>query len=74
MTIEVVFNGNPLTVAASLTLQQLLEQQGYLAQSSASAATVVVAKNHTIVPLTETSSTTLQERDQIDVLGAITGG
>jgi sulfur carrier protein len=52
------------------TLAQLLEALGYQAQQGR----CVVALNQTIVPWSQTPATKLSDGDQVDVLGAITGG
>lgn len=67
MTIYV--NGALVDLAAVQTLADVLKQQGYTEWNR-----IVVAVNQTIVPATEYERTALTANDQIDVLGAITGG
>ena len=71
---QLIVNGQRCSLEGTPTLEQLLEQQGYLTADSNSAANFVVAVNHTIIPLNDIASTHLEEDDQIDVMGAITGG
>ncbi len=76
---RLIINGEPsdLPVNEELSLQQLLQQLGYLqphSEWSAATGNFIVAVNQQIVSKALYANTDLNENDSIDILGAITGG
>lgn len=76
---RLIINGETcaLPVSAELSLQQLLQQLGYLQirpEDAAVSGNFIVAVNQQIVSAALYATTGLNEDDCIDILGAITGG
>lgn len=76
---RLIINGEScdLLVSAELSLQQLLQQLGYLQirpEDAAVSGNFIVAVNQQIVSAALYATTGLNEDDCIDILGAITGG
>ena len=76
---RLIINGEScdLSVSAGLSLQQLLQQLGYLQirpEDAAVSGNFIVAVNQQIVSAALYAGTYLNEDDCIDILGAITGG
>lgn len=76
---RLIINGDScdLQVSTGLSLQQLLQQLGYLQirpEDAAVSGNFIVAVNQQIVSAALYASTYLNEDDCIDILGAITGG
>ena len=76
---RLIINGEScdLSVSAGLSLQQLLQQLGYLQirpEDAAVSGNFIVAVNQQIVSAALYATTGLNEDDCIDILGAITGG
>lgn len=76
---RLIINGEScdLPVSAELSLQQLLQQLGYLQiwpEDAAVSGNFIVAVNQQIVSAALYATTGLNEDDCIDILGAITGG
>ncbi|MCD8521264.1 MAG: MoaD/ThiS family protein [Saccharospirillaceae bacterium] len=76
---RLMINGEPcdLPVGAGLSLQQLLQQLGYVQTRPEDAAVrgnFIVAVNQQIVSVALYATTGLNEDDCIDILGAMTGG
>jgi thiamine biosynthesis protein ThiS len=76
---RLIINGDScdLQVSTGLSLQQLLQQLGYLQirpEDAAVSGNFIVAVNQQIVSAALYATTGLNEDDCIDILGAITGG
>lgn len=75
---RLIINGLPNEVpqTSGLSLQQLLQQLGYLQErpEDAVGGNFIVAVNQQIVSAALYAGTYLNEDDCIDILGAITGG
>lgn len=76
---RLIINGDScdLQVSTVLSLQQLLQQLGYLQirpEDAAVSGNFIVAVNQQIVSAALYATTDLNEDDCIDILGAITGG
>ncbi len=76
---RLIINGDScdLQVSTGLSLQQLLQQLGYLQirpEDAAVSGNFIVAVNQQIVSAALYATTDLNEDDCIDILGAITGG
>ncbi|WP_300424925.1 sulfur carrier protein ThiS [uncultured Thalassolituus sp.] len=65
-----LINGEATTLKPGLTMQQLLEELGYDLREGR----FIVAVNGSLVPVGEWAEHRLNPGDQIDILGAITGG
>ncbi|MEX0431270.1 sulfur carrier protein ThiS [Spiribacter sp. 221] len=66
MTIRV--NGEPFTVPARCTLEELLERMDMGSQR------VAVEHNEDVVPRSEYAATGLQDGDRVEIIRAIGGG
>lgn len=71
---NLAINGEQQSFNNINTLQQLLLKLEYLTAADAINGGIVVALNQAIVPATQYAQTELKENDQLDILGAITGG
>lgn len=72
---KILFNGQMTELVEVITLTDLLVHFKYLDSAAEQRSNqFVVARNQAIVPHTDITKIELQEGDQIDVLGAITGG
>ena len=72
---KILFNGQATDLFEVSTLTDLLAHFKYLDEDTKQAnSNFVVARNQVIVPMTEIAQIVLQDGDQVDVLGAITGG
>ena len=72
-------NGEQKSFENIETLQQLLVVLEYVTETDVINGTtfvsnIVVALNQAIVPASQYADTMLNENDQLDILGAITGG
>ena len=76
---NLAINGEQKSFENIETLQQLLVALEYVAETdvingTTSVSNIVVALNQAIVPASQYADTMLNENDQLDILGAITGG
>lgn len=76
---NLAINGEQKSFENIETLQQLLVVLEYVAETDVingtnSVSNIVVALNQAIVPASQYADTMLNENDQLDILGAITGG
>lgn len=71
---NLAINGEQKSFDTIQTLQQLLILLGYCADDGTPNGNIVVALNQSIVSASLFGETELQENDQLDILGAITGG
>lgn len=76
---NLAINGEQKSFDNIETLQQLLVVLEYVAETDVINGTtfvsnIVVALNQAIVPASQYADTMLNENDQLDILGAITGG
>ena len=76
---NLAINGEQKSFDNIETLQQLLVALEYVAETDVINGTtffsnIVVALNQAIVPASQYADTMLNENDQLDILGAITGG
>ena len=76
---NLAINGEQKSFENIETLQQLLVVLEYVAETdvingTTSVSNIVVALNQSIVPASQYADTMLNENDQLDILGAITGG
>ena len=76
---NLAINGEQKSFDNIETLQQLLVALEYVAETdvingTTSVSNIVVALNQAIVPASQYADTMLNENDQLDILGAITGG
>ncbi|WP_420591555.1 sulfur carrier protein ThiS [Bacterioplanoides sp.] len=76
---NLAINGEQKSFDNIETLQQLLVVLEYVAETDVINGTtfvsnIVVALNQAIVPASRYADTMLNENDQLDILGAITGG
>ena len=76
---NLAINGEQKSFENIETLQQLLVVLEYVAETDVINGTtfvsnIVVALNQSIVPASQYADTMLNENDQLDILGAITGG
>ncbi|MBE0481963.1 MAG: sulfur carrier protein ThiS [Bacterioplanes sp.] len=79
MSVDIVLNGESLTLPANSTLAECLMQQAFLPDNWSQATahielSFVVAVNQHVVRWQDWSSIRLASGDAVDVLGAITGG
>ncbi len=65
---QIKVNGRPLEIAATLTVEGLLEQLGYQDHF------VAVAVNETCIPRRSYGEHRLGERDTIEILAPMAGG
>ena len=65
---EVTLNGEPTTLPAQMSVQQLLEQQGLVEKRLA------IEINMEIVPRSEFLAHYLHEGDEVEIVHAIGGG
>ena len=65
---KVTVNGQTQSLTVT-TLAELLQQLGYHSQQRC-----VIALNQRIVPWNQAADTAVDDGDQVDILGAITGG
>ncbi|WP_419811227.1 sulfur carrier protein ThiS [Bacterioplanoides sp.] len=72
--LTLAINGAPQSFTNIKTLQQLLIELGYFSDDGQPKGNVVVALNQAIVSAALFNSTELKAGDQLDILGAITGG
>jgi len=77
--VNLAINGEQKSFDNIETLQQLLVVLEYVAETDVINGTtfvsnIVVALNQAIVPASQYADTMLNENDQLDILGAITGG
>jgi sulfur carrier protein len=68
--VTVIVNGDPVQVDADATVAGLLARLGHHAGRGG----IAVALNGAVVPRSAWDSTTLAERDRLEVLGATQGG
>lgn len=76
---NLAINGEHKTFNNIQTLQQLLVVLEYVTETNVlngntPVSNIVVALNQAIVPASQYADTMLNENDQLDILGAITGG
>lgn len=71
---NLAINGEKKTFDNIETLQQLLMTLGYVRTDGVVQGNIVVALNQTIIPVSQYAETQLNDNDQLDILGAITGG
>ena len=72
---KILFNGQMTELVEVITLTDLLVHFNYIDNAAEQRSSqFVVARNQAIVPHTDIAKIDLQDGDQIDVLGAITGG
>lgn len=72
--LTLAINGATQSFSNIKTLQQLLMQLGYFSDDGESKGNIVVALNQSIVSASLFAQTELKADDQLDILGAITGG
>jgi sulfur carrier protein len=72
--VNLAINGEQKSFDNIQTLKQLLIQLAYCADDGTPNGNIVVALNQAIVPASQYADTMLNENDQLDILGAITGG
>ncbi|MFC3680993.1 sulfur carrier protein ThiS [Bacterioplanoides pacificum] len=71
---NLAINGEQQRFDVIQTLQQLLMTLGYVSAAGVVQGNIVVALNQTIIPVSQYAETQLNDNDQLDILGAITGG
>lgn len=71
---NLAINGEQQRFDEIQTLQQLLMTLGYVSAAGVVRGNIVVALNQTIIPVSQYAETQLNDNDQLDILGAITGG
>ena len=65
---EIVLNGQPMVLAASLSLAQLIEQLGFTGKR------IAVERNGEIVPKGQHASCMLVAQDRLEIVVAVGGG
>ena len=65
---QIFLNGQPLDVQTSISLAQLLEQQGYAQRR------VAVEVNRNIVPKSQHGQHLLNDGDKVEIVHALGGG
>ena len=65
---RIIVNGEPMEVADSTTVDQLVQQLEY------EKVRVVVAVNLEFVPRSAYGDTTLKESDELEIVAAVAGG
>jgi len=65
---QIYLNGQPLDIAAPISLTQLLDQQGFAQRR------VAVEVNHSIVPKSRHGEHLLEDGDKVEIVHALGGG
>ena len=65
---EIVLNGQPMRLAAPLSLAQLVEQLGFTGKR------IAVERNGEIVPKSQHASCILAAQDRLEIVVAVGGG
>lgn len=68
MSITITLNGKPHTLQDELSLQDLLEQNGY------NGKTVAIAVNKNFIPKSSYDTHTISEDDEIEIVAPMQGG
>lgn len=68
MSLTITLNGQPYTLKSALSLQSLLEQNGY------NGKTVAVAVNKNFIPKSSYDTHTISEDDEIEIVAPMQGG
>lgn len=66
--IDIIFNGSPISIEETPTVNQFLHSQ------SIQAGRFLVVINDEIIPKPDYDTTTLASRDTVDIISPITGG
>jgi sulfur carrier protein len=65
---DIILNGEPITLPQSMTLAQLLAERGWIGQR------VAVERNGEIVPRSHYAMTSLDSGDRLELVMAVGGG
>jgi len=68
LAMEIVLNGQPMSLTAPISLAQLVEQLGFLGKR------IAVERNGEIVPKSQYSSCALVSADRLEIVVAVGGG